>query len=86
MLSMERTMSDLDRLHQIIEGLPPRQIRALLTLLEARQPISHEEFAARLAEAAEEEVDEETTARVLAAESEVGEDVSHDELKRRLGA
>ena len=49
------------------------------------QPISNAEFARRLAEAPEEEVDEETTARILAAEAEEGETISHEELLRRLG-
>jgi hypothetical protein len=78
-------MSDLDRLHEIIDALPPLQVHALLTLLAAPQPISDEEFARRLAMAPEEEVDEETTARILAAEAERGEIVSHGELKQRLG-
>ena len=78
-------MSDLDRLHEIIDTLPQQQVHALLTLLETPQPISDEEFARRLAEAPEEEVDGETAARVLAAEAEQGESISHAELKRRLG-
>lgn len=78
-------MSDIDRLHDMIERLPPRQIRALLTLLDTMQPISDEEFAHRLSESPPEEVDDETSARILAAETEQGENVSHDELKRRLG-
>jgi hypothetical protein len=77
-------MSDLDRLHGIIDTLPPQQVQALLTLLEQEGFISNEEFSRRLAEASEEEVDEETTARVLAAEAEEGEALSHGELKRRL--
>ncbi|MGD0872077.1 MAG: hypothetical protein ABSB88_21220 [Bryobacteraceae bacterium] len=48
-------------------------------------PISDEEFARRLAEAPEEEVDEGTIARILAAEAEQGESISHGELKQRLG-
>jgi hypothetical protein len=82
---MERIMSELDRLHEIIDALPPRQVHALLTLLVPPQAISDEEFARRLAEAPEEEVDEETTARILAAEAEQGESISHGELKQRLG-
>ena len=78
-------MSDVDRLHEIIDTLPPERVSALLTLLDAPQPISDEEFVRRLAEAPEEEVDEETTARILAAETEPGETISHDELSRRLG-
>ena len=42
-----------------------------------------EEFDRRLREAPEEEVDEDTVARILAAEAEQGESISHDELKRR---
>ena len=49
------------------------------------QPISDGEFAHRLAEAPGEEVDEETVARVLAAEAEHGEILSHAEMKQRLG-
>ena len=78
-------MSDLDRLHEIIDTLPPQQVHALLTLLASPMPIGDEEFARRLAAAPEEEVDEETIARVLAAEAEQGESISHGELKQRLG-
>jgi hypothetical protein len=78
-------MSDLDRLHEIIDALSPQQVHALLTLLAAPQPISDEEFARRLAEAPEEEIDEGTTARILAAEAEQGESISHAELKQQLG-
>ena len=78
-------MSDLDRLHEIIDALPQQQVQALLALLVPQQPIGDEEFARRLAMAPEEEVDEETTARILAAEAERGEIVSHGELKQRLG-
>jgi hypothetical protein len=56
-----------------------------LTLLDTRQPIGDEEFARRLAEVPEEEVDEETIARVLAAQAEQGKSISHGELKQRLG-
>jgi hypothetical protein len=56
-----------------------------LTLLESAQPIGDEEFACRLAAAPEGDTDEETVARILAAEAEQGEVVSHSELKRRLG-
>ena len=82
---MEHIMSDLDRLHEIIDALPPRQIDALLALLDTRQPISDEELVRRLAEAPEEEVDAESTAQVLAAEAEPGENISHEELMQRLG-
>jgi hypothetical protein len=44
-----------------------------------------EEFGRNLASAPEEEVDEETIARILAAEAEEGESISHGELKHRLG-
>jgi hypothetical protein len=77
-------MTELDRLHEIIDALPPQQVRALLTILAPPPPISDEEFARRLAEAPEEEVDEETIARILAAEAEQGENISHGELKLRL--
>ena len=77
-------MSELDRLHEIIDALAPQQIHALLTLLVPPQPTSDEEFARRLAEAPGEEVDEETIARILAAEAEQGESISHGELKHRL--
>jgi hypothetical protein len=56
-----------------------------LTILAPPRPISDEEFARRLAEAPEEEIDEEATARIFAAEAEPGEIVSHGELKQRLG-
>ncbi len=78
-------MSDLDRLHEIIDGLPPQQVHALLLLLAPPQPISDEEFARRIAMAAEEDVDEDTTARIIAAEAERGETVSHSDLKQQLG-
>jgi hypothetical protein len=82
---MERIMSDLDRLHEIIDALPQQQVQALLALLAPAPPVSDEEFARRLAEAPEEEVDEKTIARILAAEAEQGESISHGELKQRLG-
>lgn len=78
-------MSDLDRLHEIIDALPPQQVQALVTLLAPLQPVGDAEFARRLAEAPEEEVDEETAARILAAEAEQGESISHGDLKQRLG-
>jgi hypothetical protein len=78
-------MNDRARLHEIIDRLPGQQVEALLTLLEPRQSISDEEFVRRLAEVSEEEADDETVARVLAAEAEKGEIVSHNELKQRLG-
>ena len=78
-------MSDLERLHEIIDALPPQQVHALLTLLVPTQHISDDEFARRLAEAPEEEVDDATIARILAAEAEQGESISHGELKQRLG-
>jgi hypothetical protein len=77
-------MSDLDRLHEIIDMLPPQEIHALLTLLESQQPVSHEEFAARLRGTPGEDVDDGTAAAILAAEAEPGE-IPHDELKRQLG-
>lgn len=77
-------MSELERLHEIIDTLPQQQVHALLTLLAPPQPIGDEEFAHRLAGATEEEVDEETTARILAAEAEPGEIISHRELKQQL--
>jgi hypothetical protein len=78
-------VSDIDRLHQIIDTLAPQQVRALLALLEAHEQVDNEEFVRRLAEAAEEEIDEETAARILASESEAGELITHQELKQRLG-
>jgi len=78
-------MSEQERLHEIIDALPPQQVRALLTLLEPAQPIGDEEFSRRLASAPEEEADEVTVSRVLAAEAEQGDTVSHGEMKRRLG-
>ena len=78
-------MSGLDRLHDIIDALPPPQVHALLTLLAPTPPISDEDSARRLAEAGEEEVDEGTVARILAAEAEQGENNSHGQLKQRLG-
>lgn len=81
---MERFMSDVDRLHEIIDTLPPQQVNALLTLLAPSQSISDAEFAQILAEAPEEDVDEETAARILAAEAEDGESISHEEMLRRL--
>ena len=82
---MERLMSDLDRLHDIIDALPPPQVHALPTLLAPARPTDDDEFARRLAEAGEEEVDEGTVARILAAEAEQGENISHGQLKQRLG-
>jgi hypothetical protein len=56
-----------------------------LTLLDTPESIDHEEFTRRLAAAPEEAVDEDTAARILAAEAEQAESISHDELRRRLG-
>ena len=78
-------MSDLERLHKIIETLPSQQVRALLTLLDSNERISDEEFVRRLANAPEEDLDDETVARILAAEAEHGEMASHGDVKRRLG-
>ena len=78
-------MSDLDRLHEIIDTLPVQQVQALLTILQTSQPVDNEEFARRLAMAPEEELDDETMARIVAAEADPGESIPHDELKRRLG-
>jgi hypothetical protein len=69
-------MSDLDRLHDIVDALPPQQVHALLTLLAPARPTGDDEFARRLAQAGEEEVDEETVSRILAAEAEQGENLS----------
>jgi hypothetical protein len=49
------------------------------------QPISDAEFTGLLAEAPDEEVDQETVVRIVAAEAEQGESLSHGELKQRLG-
>lgn len=78
-------MSDVERLHEIIDSLPPRQIDALLALLDTWQPVSNEEFGRRLAKAPEEGVDEESRAQVLLAEAEQGENISHEELIQQLG-
>jgi hypothetical protein len=82
-------VNELDRLHEIIDNLPPQRVHALLTLLEPPQSIpqsiNDEEFARLLADVPDEDVDAETAARILAAESEPGETISHEELKRRLG-
>jgi hypothetical protein len=53
--------------------------------LETRRHIGDAEFARSLEEAQEEDVAEETTARILSAEAEEGEIVSHADLKQRLG-
>jgi hypothetical protein len=78
-------MSELDRLRELIDALPPQRVHALLTLLDPPPSISDGEFARLLAETPEEDVDEQTAARVLASEAEPGETISHGELKRRLG-
>ncbi len=78
-------MSERERLHELIDALPPQQVQALLALLDTREPIGDEEFARRFAEIPQEEVDEETVARILAAEAEQGDNISHPELKQRLG-
>jgi hypothetical protein len=56
-----------------------------MTFPETSRPISDEQLARRLEEAPQEEVDAETAARILAAESEPGETISHGELRKRLG-
>jgi hypothetical protein len=78
-------MSEIERLRQIIDTLPPQQVHALLTLLAPHSPVSHDEFLRLLSEAPEEDVDDETAARILSSNGERGETISHDELKHRLG-
>ena len=78
-------MSDRERLHEIIDTLPPHQIQALLTLLQREQSLSDEDFARHLAGLPEDDTDEETVTRVLAAEAEAGETITSAELKRHLG-
>jgi len=56
-----------------------------MTFPETSRPISDEQLARRLEEAPQEEVDAETAARILAAESEPGQTISHAELRKRLG-
>ncbi len=77
-------MSERDRLRELVETLPPQQVHALLTLLDSA-PMCDDDFARLLAEAPEEDVDEETADRVLASGAEAGDTISHHELKRRLG-
>jgi hypothetical protein len=72
-------------------------IRVVLDILESQRPPARaiisdldrrhddEEFGRRLASVPEEEVDEETVAPILAAETEQGKNISHGELKQRLG-
>jgi hypothetical protein len=68
--------TQLERLHQLIEELPAEQVMALLTLLEPMTRVREDE--------AFDEIDEATVQRVLAAEQEPGENISLDEMKRRL--
>jgi len=49
------------------------------------EPIEVERLLAILAEADSEELDEETTARILASAVEEGASLSHDEMLQRLG-
>ncbi|GEM_PF-6492756 len=71
-----------------IGKLSDRERTELTAWLDAQDrepgPISDAEFARRLAQAPEEDADDETVARVLAAESEKGQDISFDEMKRQL--
>lgn len=78
-------MSELKRLHEIIDTLPAQQVHALVVLLESGSRVSDDEFNRRLDQAGEEEVDEETVARILAAEAEPGDVISHEGLKQQLG-
>jgi hypothetical protein len=81
-------MSERERLHEIVESLRVEQVRALLTILGSETEMEmagQEQFLRQLAEAPAEEVDDKTIARILAAEGERGENIPHDELKRRLG-
>jgi hypothetical protein len=55
-----------------------------MTNVRTLQPIGNDQWARRLAEAPEEEVDAETAARILAAGAEAGDTISHRELRRRL--
>jgi hypothetical protein len=78
-------MSELERLREIIETLPPQQVHALLTLLDSPLAMNDADFARLLANVPAEDVDQETAGRILAADAEAGATISHEELKRRLG-
>jgi len=75
-------MSDTDRLHEIVDTLPPQQVNAHLTPLAPLKLFSDAEFGRILADAPEEDVDEETAARILAADAEEGQTIPLDELLR----
>ena len=82
-------MSDLERLIEIVRGLPPNEIEELIDFLEDRRnlgkPVSAEEFQRILDCAPEEDVDEQTAAELREALREGGPSSTLDEMKREIG-
>jgi hypothetical protein len=82
-------MSDLERLIEMVRGLPAKEVEQLINLLEDRRnpgkPVSAEDFQRILDCAPEEDVDEQTAAELREALREVGPSLTIDEMKREIG-
>jgi len=79
-------MSELERLVQIAQGLPPEKVHALLAVAEQMtDSVSDEELLQKLHFAPAIDIDVETAAELRSALAERGTTTSHDRLKRELG-
>ena len=79
-------MSELERLVQIAQGLPPEKVHALLAVAEQMtDSVSDEEFLRKVNFAPAIDIDKETAAELRSALAERGATISHDRLKRELG-
>jgi len=82
-------MSDLERLIEIVRGLPPNEIEELIGFLEERRRpgkrISAEDFQRILDSAPGQDIDEQTAAELREALREGGPSLTLDEMKREIG-
>jgi len=82
-------MSDLERLIEIVRGLPPKEIQESINFLEDRRnpgkPVSAEDFQRILDCAPEEDADEQTAVELREALREGGPSLTLDEMKREIG-
>jgi hypothetical protein len=79
-------MSDLERLIEVAQALPPAKIHALLTVAEQMtDSVSEDEFSRKLNSADPADIDSETAQELRSALAERGATITHEELKRDLG-
>jgi hypothetical protein len=79
-------MSDLERLIEIARGLPPQKVHALLSVAEQMLPVAtDEEFFRKLDAQPSVDVDDQTANELREGLADLGETVSHGEMKRQLG-